>query len=104
MMKRIDILKEAHKILKNHDDPGICLAIKRVFCNNGKFIKIENISDYFPLFTLENAKKFGAINDVFWWKIQDYNLFSGQYGLFSGRRRFMRWLMWQYRNDNEEII
>lgn len=99
-MKRIEILREAHKLLRKREY-GICLAIIRVFCNNRKInkriITISDIPDYFPLFTLENAKKFGAIDNAFWWPKQSY-------GLFSGRRRFMRWLMRQYKNDKEEII
>lgn len=96
-MKRIDILKEAHKLLKKiYAKPGICVAIVEVFESKGIFITCKEIPDYFPLFTLENAKRFGAKKGLFWW---DYN-----YGLFSGRRRFMRWLMKQYKNDKEEII
>lgn len=102
-MKRIDILKEAHKLLKIGYmcyASGICIAIQKVYLNNGKLIEIFDISKKFPLFTLENAKKFKAVDDTYWsywWK--PYN-----YGLFSGRRRFMRWLMKQYKNDKEEII
>lgn len=94
-MKRIDVLKEAYKLLKKHEEPGICFAIRRVFLNNG--VTNDKIWDYFPLFTLENAKKFGARDKIFWWK-------KYKYGLFSGRQRFMRWLIKQYKNDKEEII
>lgn len=96
-MKRIEILKEAHKLLKEGYVPGICIAIQRVYSNNGKLIEIFDISKTFPLFTLENAKKFGAEDNIYWWK-------QYKYGLFSGRRRFMKWLIKQYENDKEEII
>ena len=96
-MKRIEILREANKLLKNHESPGLCTAIVRACRNNGIFITNNIISNYFPLFTLENAKRFGAKDNTYWWTIN-------RYGLFSGRRRFMRWLMKQYRNDKEEII
>lgn len=96
-MKRIDILKEAHELLKMGYAPGICSAIQRVYSNNGNLIEIFDIPRKFPLFTLENAKEFKAVDDIYWWP-------SYRYGLFSGRRRFMRWLMKQYKNDKEEII
>ena len=96
-MKRIDILRKAHKLLKMGYAPGICIAIQKVYSNNGKLIEIFDISKKFPLFTLENAKEFEAVDDTYWWP-------SYSYRLFSGRRRFMRWLMRKYRNDKEEII
>lgn len=101
-MKRIDILKEAHKLLKDRRECGICIAIFRVFRSNSlkDVVYIEKSSDLFSsYFTFENAKRFGANNifDGYWWPINSY-------GLFSGRRRFMKWLMWKYRNDKEEIL
>ena len=98
-MKRIEILLKAHKLLKKQQG-GICVALYKVIIHNiimNSFnLPPKNIHDYFPLLTLENAKKFGAEDLQFWWDPREY-------GLFSGRRRFMRWLMWKYRNDKGEL-
>ena len=100
-MKRIDILKEAHKLLRDRRECGICIAILRVSRSIPlKDVYIKDPLDlFFSYFTFENAKRFGASRnfDGYWWPIKSY-------GLFSGRRRFMRWLMKQYKNDKEEII
>lgn len=88
-MKRIKILRKAHKLLKRHEREGICIAIL--------FISHKSPDVIFPLLKREYAKPFGADPErPYWWK-------PGEYGLFSGRRRFMRWLMKQYKNDKEEI-
>ena len=110
-MKRIEILREAHKVLKGkkycYYANGLCVAIYLVLSEHGLWkwprnkkynsIDYDKIQVYFPLMTRENALKFGADKtSAFWWR-------PGEYGLFSGRRRFMRWLMRQYRNDKEEL-
>lgn len=96
-MKRIDILKEAHKLLRDKRECGICVAILRSISLKGVYI--EEPLDLFSYLTFENAKRFGASRDFggYWWPMKSYSL-------FSGRRRFMRWLMKQYKNDKEEII
>ena len=106
-MKRIDVLREAHKLLKKNKVPGICDAIKTVMRDNNliKYESYQEVYKYFTLFTIENAIKFSNrlknnrwyYSGSYWWK-------PGNFRLFSGRRRFMRWLMWKYRNDKEEII
>jgi hypothetical protein len=97
-MRRIDILKEAHELLKSHECNGICTAIRQALDNNG-YINYR-IDYYIPLFNYHNAKRFNAYcpnpNKDYWWKY-------GRYGIFNGRRRFMRWLMRKYKYDKEEI-
>lgn len=93
-MKRIDILKEAHYLLKRHGNNGICTTIS--FLINAYELSCSP-NDIFPLLKREYAKPFGADPErPYWWE-------PGEYGLFSGRRRFMRWLRKQYKNDKEEI-
>jgi len=105
-MRRIEILKEAHELLKSHHAYGICNAISEVlYKSNIVYHRDPDLNKYFPLFTFENAKKVSlslrllsntvCING-FWWPYY-------RYGLLSGRRRFMRWLCRQYKHDNTEV-
>lgn len=97
-MTRLEILKEAHRLLKKKEASGICVAIKMTLQYN-KLVDIEDTrtaNDFFPLLDLWYAESFGGKNKVYWWEPNNYKL-------FSGRRRFMRWLMWKYRNDKEDF-
>ena len=97
-MTRLEILKEAHRLLKEKEARGICIAINRTLEHN-KLVDIGDTRtayDFFPLLDLWNAESFGGKDEIYWWKPREYSL-------FSGRRRFMRWLMWMYRNDKEDF-
>lgn len=104
-MKRINILRKARKRLRREITPGICAAILKVlYEENYKSdnLKIKDVYKLFPLLTKNNAERFRSeedyIYDIYWWRPYEFNK------LFSGRRRFMRWLIKQYKNDKEEII
>ena len=62
--------------------------------------RLKGAKDIFPLLDIKYAEKYRRDplygNDWFWWN--PYN-----FTLFSGRRRFFRWLVKQYKNDKEEI-
>lgn len=98
-MKRIEILKEARKLLIRSEFKGICSAIKYVLLDIDA--EIINPDIIFPeLKNSLNAEKYRKKVDC---NYRDYWWVPGNFRLFSGRRRFMRWLMWKYRNDKEEI-
>ena len=98
-MKKFDILKEARKLLIRGEFKGICSAIKCVLLDHDS--NIIDPSIVFPLLNQINAEKYREEIDYYW---LDYWWAPGNFRLFSGRRRFMRWLMKQYKNDKEEII
>jgi len=93
-MRRVEILKEAHELLKSHECKGVCTAIRQAL-DTHQYIKY-GVDKYIPLFNFNNAKRFNAHKKQYWWK-------PGKYSIFSGRRRFMRWLIRQYKNDFEEL-
>lgn len=97
-MRKIQILKESKKLLINKKECCICSAIWNSLEHNG--IYDCDLNKIFPLLTRENAKRFRNNKDRnradYWWE-------PGDFKLFSGRRWFMIWLMWKYRNDKTEI-
>ena len=105
-MRRIEILRKARKLLRKGLAPGICVAILHVLRMEGskhEVYDIEEVYKMFPLLTNENAQKFPDLFvsfvstwGVFWWE-------PYKFGLFSGRRRFMRWLIKQYYADKTEL-
>lgn len=96
-MRKIQILRETRKRLRSGNFAGICIAIRDVLVDN----EIDhNIRTVFPLLLETSAEKYRKpkdyLYDEYWWKPYEF-------GLFSGRRQFFRWLMRQYRNDKTEI-
>ena len=70
---------------------SICGAMSLIGCPCG----MNEIPKWFPLFTFENARKFGAGNvDGFWWELGDWD---GQ------RMEFLKWLRNEYRKDKTKI-
>lgn len=102
---RIDILKKAKEYLKTGKYPGICPAILKAL----EFYEIpfrlyylsptERIMYYIPLHNLINAKKFQTdkyLYNPFWWKSYKFNI-------FSGRRRYLNWLIRRHKNDKTNL-
>ena len=96
-MRKIQILREARELLKTGNYAGICGAIEVVLKKN----KIPyNVGTVFPLLLETAVERYRKTRDYmyghYWWELYEF-------GLFSGRRRFMRWLMWEYRDDKEDF-
>ncbi len=101
-MRRIKILRKAKRELRFRGANGICTAIASVLSRktNNKWT-LHEVYKLFPLLTKSNAERFRSEEDYYcidgyWWK-------RGDFGLFSGRRQFMRWLIKQYRADKTEL-
>lgn len=94
---RIDVLKKAKKYLKTDKYNGICPAIYSSLAHYN--IRVDHIVEYYiPKFNINNAKKFGASAkyEPWWWKPYRFNI-------FSGRRRYLNWLIRQYKNDKTNL-
>lgn len=90
------ILKRAKRYLRLYpkDNPGICHAL----CNAKEDFNIIMPNQIlFPLFSYITANRFHARNKTYWWKKRDF-------GIFSGRRWYLNWLIWKYRNDTENLL
>ena len=97
-MRKIQILRRARRLLKKQKAKGICIAIRYILNDIDAEELRPNI--IFPELSLKNAEPYRDIRDKRW---RDYWWTPGEFGLFSGRRRFFRWLMKQYKNDKTEI-
>lgn len=99
---RLDILKKAKEIfLSDKNVRGLCNAIYTAFVvldvfNSPYRLFNIKISDYIPLFTFENAKKFGADGREYWywWNPGEWD---------NGRLDFLNWLIEQYQGDDTDI-
>jgi len=77
-----------------------CSGLCRALCN-----QLENIAgkgtyyleNVFPLYTLHNAREFGAGgHGSYWWKVDGWNI-------FHGRVRFLIWLILKYWDDKSDL-
>lgn len=97
-MKRIDVLREARRLLIKKKECCICSAIQASLESFG-YYNID-ISEVFPLLSetysepFRNKKSRKRIEC--WWE-------PGRFDIFCGRRWFMLWLMAKYREDETEI-
>ena len=88
---RVDVLRKA----KSYKGPGLCLAIQQALLYYGLYPVRWSLSKTFPLFTRENAKRFGGDpSRLYWWPIDEWN---------TGRMDFLNWLIEQYKNDNTDL-
>lgn len=96
------------KLLKHNrkDYVGLCGGIDEVYNKHvaliyaGHFVDV-NIEAMFPLFTRENALRFGADADKqYWWKPNRWRSW-----LKPGKCRlaFLNWLIEQYEDDTEDL-
>lgn len=96
---RIDILKRAKYLLKRHEVEGICRAI--VCALRDYDIRITfHIRTIFKLLNYNIAKNnFNATaldEEGYWWK-------PGRFHIFSDRRKYVNWLIEQYKNDKKDL-
>lgn len=96
---RIDILKRAKYLLKRHEVEGICTAI--VYAIRDYDIRIQfHIRKIFKLLNYNIAKNnFNSTTldeNLYWWKPYRFHI-------FSDRRKYLNWLIKQYKNDKEDL-
>lgn len=74
---------------------GLCYSIHKS-CEKYHFDYYSDFQKVFPLYTYENAKKFGASGGGtgYWWRVGEWN---------NGRQEFLDWLIKQYENDKEDL-
>ena len=93
---RVEVLRyvKSHKIGK-----GLCGNL--LFVMKNEFSLDLPISITFPLFTNENAQKFGAkpvfrynTYSEYWWSMGEWN---------TGREDFLDWLIEQYKDDTTNL-
>lgn len=89
---RVDVLRKAKSCKKE----GLCLAIRHALVYYDlPSLTLADLSEIFPLFTRENAKRFdGDPFHLYWWPIYEWN---------TGRMDFLNWLIEQYKNDNTDL-
>lgn len=99
-----DILKLLKRNRKDH--VGLCGGIDEVYNKHvaliyaGHYVDV-NIKAMFPLFTRENALRFGAdAHKEYWWKPNKWRSW-----LKPGKCRFafLNWLIEQYEDDTEDL-
>lgn len=96
-----------YALFHNHQ-VGLCNSLYRSMIHFNMLVSVHSISlcHMFPLFTYENAAKFGADKnlqplprykrfDHFWWE-------SGWW-IFTGRLLFHLWLLKKYWNDETDL-
>ncbi len=92
VIRRYDVLLLAKQRLKSGEFLGLCNAIKYSLA---QYSLEDRPSSYFPLFTRDQALKFRANKDRnYWWK-------PGKFGILSGRRMYLNWLIRKYKNDTK---
>ena len=94
---RIDILKEIKKTFKKDKAMGLCYEIVKTLQKHKIYSPGIDIIYMFPLFTFDNAKNFGAKNNGCWWK-------PYKFSIFNGRKKFLNWLIKQYKNDKTNLV
>lgn len=86
-----EVLKRA----KKYKNLGLCYAIGEALRDYN--IKYVYISSIFPLFNIEEAKRFGVgcyNYGGFWWPVGNWE---------TGRMDFLNWLIEHYKEDNEDL-
>lgn len=96
---RIDILKRAKYLLKRHKVEGICSAITCA-CRDYNIHIPYFINTIFKLLNYNIAKNnfnaTGIDKQFYWWK-------PGRFHIFSDRRKYVNWLIEQYKNDKKDL-
>ena len=90
---RVDVLRYANE----HRDLCLCYTIYDALGHFGidteDYGICESVRHYFPEFTIENAKPFGAIDSTYWWTPN----------VWEGRAKFLEWLIKFYENDKTDL-
>jgi hypothetical protein len=86
---------------------GLCKALRKALEH---FNMLTSINAYFlpymfPLFTYENATKFGArdFQSLTWYLRFDHAWWEPGWWIFTGRLRFHIWLLKEYWNDETDM-
>lgn len=100
VVTRAEVLRRAKLIMEEHGMSGLCYAIRVALTEHGVLMDGCDIEDFFHLFKRKYAMLFFARRKrgyAYWWKI-------GSFGIFSGRRMFLNWLIWKYRDDETNLL
>lgn len=100
VVTRVDVLRRAKLIMEERGTSGLCYAIRMALAECGVVMDDGDIEDFFHLFKRKYAMPFFARRKggyAYWWKI-------GSFGIFSGRRMFLNWLIWKYRDDETNLL
>ena len=96
---RLQVLEKAKDLYVNdlcHNYSGLCTLLKHSMMSL-ELYSYKITHRYFPLFTFENAKKFGADGDEYWYWWDSYNW-------DNGRLDFLNWLIEQYKGDDTNLF
>lgn len=94
VIRRYDILLLAKQNMESGKCFGLCHALSLALRTYG-LVNNNYPSSYFPLYNQTQAQRFGATDrGGYWWK-------SSKFGILSGRRRYLNWLIRKYKNDPE---
>lgn len=98
IVTRTDVLRLA-KLIMEHGSPGLCCAIRKALTESGIVVGDRDIEHFFHLHKRKYAMPFLARRRKggYWWK-------PGSFGVFSGRRMFLNWLIWKYRDDETNLL
>lgn len=98
VVTRAEVLRRAKLIMEERCASGLCYAIRMALVERGVVIDGRDIEDFFHLYKHKYAMLFFARrNEGFWWR-------SWSFGIFSGRRMFLNWLIWKYRDDETNLL
>lgn len=96
VIRRYDVLLLVKQKMLNKEFKGLCSAMRESLDECG--ITGSTVEHFFPEFYKAYALKFGAKEfdkyKGFWWK-------KGCFGILSGRRRYLNWLIRKYKDDAE---
>lgn len=95
VIRRYDVLLLVKQKMLNKEFKGLCSAMRESLDECGL---TQNVVYFFPEFYKAYALKFGAKefdkHNGYWWK-------NGRFGILSGRRRYLNWLIRKYKDDKE---
>ena len=95
VIRRYDVLLLAKQKMKVGEYSGLCNAITSSLSEYGLWDSTDRLEDYFLLYNRDQALKFGASKSRnFWWK-------PYKFGILSGRRMYLNWLIRKYKNDTK---
>jgi hypothetical protein len=95
VIRRYDVLLLAKQKMESGEFSGLCNAISASLSEYDLWCPTNRLDDYFLLYNRDQALKFGASKSGnFWWK-------AYKFGKLSGRRRYLNWLIREYKDDQE---
>lgn len=94
---RVKVLKHVKSLMYYYCTfGGLCSALSASLDDYHIYKNYTKLKYYFPLFTYENAQKFGANGcpSGYWWDEKDWK---------NGRMEFLNWLIEQYKDDKTNL-